>query len=193
MLAIDVPIAAIAGLALADGGRPMLAHGDASQRRFMRLTTVVFAVFCITPIPFYFFLGWPGWETSFWWSWVDRMHNSPAIAGAVTLGVFLVTVGPAVLALEAGAWLIRKGRPALVRAGIAVFGLLTIVILYLIRDETFAVAATYAGFHAGRTFSFWSHPFFTGWLITALYFWVSLAIVYLWLRSRSSQARPPVA
>lgn len=59
MLAIDIPIALLSGLVLAESGKRMLKGDDPNQHYFMKSTVLLFAVFFITPVPFYFFLGWP--------------------------------------------------------------------------------------------------------------------------------------
>jgi hypothetical protein len=64
--------------------------------------------------------------------------------------------------------------------------LLVGAIVLLTRDITFNVASTYAKYQAGEFYSFWSQPFFTGWLIVTVYFWGSLAAFYIWLRKRSA-------
>lgn len=67
MLAIDGPIAVLSGLVLADAGKDLLKRGGKRGTNFMRRTVLLFAVFFITPVPFYFFMGWPAWETNYLW------------------------------------------------------------------------------------------------------------------------------
>lgn len=184
MLAIDIPVSALVGLALADAGRRMLKSGDRQHYGFMRTTVLLYSVFFLTPIPFFFFLGWPAWETNFLWRWPDQMLDRPLRAAGVAFGVFILTIGPSYLAFELGRLCIRKGRECLVRVGCAALAILVGVLVFLTREITFNVASTYARHEAGESYSFWSHPFFTGWLIVTIYFWGSLAACYLWLRRR---------
>ncbi|MBI5875026.1 MAG: hypothetical protein HZB81_04150 [Deltaproteobacteria bacterium] len=186
MLAIDIPISLLAGLALAEAGKKILKSGDAQGYRFMRTTIVFFAVFFITPIPFYFFMGWPAWETNFLWKWPDNIHDSPLMA-SVSFAAFILTVGPAYLGFEVGRYLIKNGRENLVRAGYISMGILVGVIVFLTRDITFNIASTYARYEAKEFYSFWSHPFFTGWLIVTIYFWGSLVIFYLWIKKKGGK------
>lgn len=183
MLAIDIPISILSGLALAEAGKGMLRNGDNKKYRFMRSVVVFFAVFFITPIPFYFFLGWPAWETNFLWRWPDNIHDSP-IRASVSFAVFILTVGPAYLAFEIGRYLIKIKKDIFVRIGYLSMVALTGIIVYLTRDITFNIASTYAKYEAKEFYSFWSNPFFAGWLIVTIYFWGSLAIFYLWLRKK---------
>jgi hypothetical protein len=182
MLAIDVPISVLAGMALADAGRDLLREGGREGSRTMRNTVLLYTFIFLTPIPFYFFLGWPAWETNFLWQWPDSLLDSPAKAAGVAFGVFILTAGPAYLGLKIAALLIRKGLAAWVRIGYAALAALVGVIVFLTRDITFNIASTHAKFEAGQFYSFWSHPFFAGWLIVTVYFWGSLAICYWRIR-----------
>jgi hypothetical protein len=183
MLAIDIPIAMLSGFALAESGKGMLKSEDRMQHRFMSTAVLMFAVFFITPVPFYFFLGWPAWEVNFLWSWPDDLHHSP-LRAAVSFLVFLLTVGPAYLAFLIGKQWLRKGRDRLVRAAYVFMLLLVGAIVLLTRDITFNIAATHEEYQAGQFYSFWSHPFFTGWLLVTIYFWGGLGLTYLFIRKK---------
>jgi hypothetical protein len=184
MLAIDVPISALAGFVLAEAGKRMLRSEDRSRWSFMRTTVLLYSLFFITPIPFYFFLGWPAWETNFLWRWPDQILDSPVRAAGVAFGVFIMTVGPAYAAFELGRWLIRQGREIYVRGLYIAMAILVGVTIWATRDITFNIASTYARYEAGEFYPFRSHPFFTGWLIVTIYFWGSLAVFYFWLRRK---------
>jgi len=184
MLAIDVPISVLAGLVLAEASKSMLRSGDKQKYNFMRTTVLLYSIFFITPIPFYFFLGWPAWETNFLWRWPDYVLDSPLRAAVVAYGVFILTVGPAYLGFELGKLFIRKGKDWLVKIGYIAMAILVGIIILLTRGITFNIASTYSKYEAGEFYSFWSQPFFTGWLIVTIYFWGSLVIFYFWLRKR---------
>ena len=147
MLAIDIPIALLAGQALAESGRNMLKGNDPNRHYFMKTSVILFAVFFITPVPFYFFLGWPAWEVNFLWRWQDNIHDSP-IKAAVSFAVFLLTVGPTYIGFLVGKYWIRKGKDILVRIGYILMAVLVGVIVYLTRDITFNIASTYDKFQA---------------------------------------------
>lgn len=183
MLAIDVPIALLSGLALAESGKNMLKGNDPHQQYFMKSIVLLFAVFFITPVPFYFFLGWPAWEVNFLWRWQDNLHDSP-IKAAVSFAVFLFTVGPTYVGFLVGRYWLRQGRDILVRIGYLLMAALVGVIVYVTRDITFNIASTHEKFQAKQFYSFWSHPFFTGWLLVTIYFWGALFVFYFWIRTR---------
>jgi hypothetical protein len=192
MLAIDVPISALAGLVLAESGRNMLKSGERQKYSFMRTTVLLYSLFFITPVPFYFILGWPAWETNYLWRWPSHVLDSPLRAGVVSFGIFIITVGPAYLSFEIGRFLIVRGREKIVRVGYIAMAILVGVIVFLTRDITFNIASTFSKYEAGEFYSFWSNPFFTGWLIVTIYFWGSLIIFYLLLRRRDRLQAPPV-
>jgi hypothetical protein len=186
MLAIDIPIALLAGQALAESGKNMLKGDDPNQHYFMKTIVILFAVFFITPVPFYFFLGWPAWEVNFLWQWQDNIHDSP-IKAAVSFAIFLLTVGPTYIGFLIGKYWLRKGKDVFVRIGYILMAVLVGVIVYVTRDITFNIASTYDKFQAKEFYSFWSHPFFTGWLLVTIYFWGALFACYLWLRKKDKQ------
>jgi hypothetical protein len=185
MLAIDGPISLIAGLALADAGRKTLETRDRGRVNSLRRTVLLYSAFFITPIPFYFFMGWPAWEVNYLWQWQDDLLDSP-LRAAVAFAIFLFTVGPAFLGFEFGYFLIRRGKPLGVRLAYILLLVLVGIIVIATRDITFHIASTYAKFQAGEFYSFWSFPFFLGWLLVTAYFWGSLVVFYVWLRKRAA-------
>ena len=186
MLAIDIPIALLAGQALAESGKNMLKSNDPNQHYFMKSIVILFAVFFITPVPFYFFLGWPAWEVNFLWQWQDNIHDSP-IKASVAFAIFLFTVGPTYIGFLIGKYWLRKGQDILVRIGYILMAVLVGIIVYLTRDITFNIASTYDKFQVKEFYSFWSHPFFTGWLLVTIYFWGALFACYLFIRKKDKQ------
>ncbi len=184
MLAIDLPIAVLTGLVLADGGNKLLKSDDRINHRYMRNFVIIFSVFFMTPVMFYFFMGWPAWEVNYLWEWQDNLRDSP-IKAAVSFVIFFVAVFPTYLALVIGKWFIRRDRTYIVRLGYIFMAIITGAIVYLTRAQTFNIASTYAKYQAGDTYSFFSRenpPFFYGWLIINTCFWSSLLICYIWLR-----------
>ena len=186
MLAIDIPISLLAGLVVAESGKNMLKGNDPDQHYFMKSTVLLFAAFFITPVPFYFFLGWPAWEVNFLWRWQDNIHDSP-LKAAVSFAVFLLTVGPTYIGFLVGKYWLRKGNDIYVRIGYILMAVLVGIIVFVTRGITFNIASTYEKFQAKEFYSFWSHPFFTGWLLVTIYFWGSLFACYLWVSKRDKQ------
>lgn len=184
MLAMDVPIAVMAGLVLAEAGKKMCEGNDKQKTTFMRVFVCMYAAVFITPTPFYYLLGWPAWETNFLWSWVDHIHDHP-LRAAFSYVLFALAIIPTYLGFELGRFFILRKKPQWVRISYIVMIVLVGIIIFLMRDTTFNVASTYTKYTNKEFYSFWSHPFVTGWAITSLYFWGSLIIFYAWLRKRS--------
>ncbi|MGA1839030.1 MAG: hypothetical protein ACMUIU_00245 [bacterium] len=183
MLAMDIPIALMAGLVLAEAGKDLIRSEDAYKKGFLRAVTLAYAAIFIAPTPVYYFLGWPAWEVNFIWKWVDHIIDSP-LRASFSYALLACAVLPTYLGLKLGEFLIKKRQDKWVRILYISMLVLVGIIILLLKDITFNVSSTYAKFKAGESYSFWSHPFVTGWAITSLYFWVSLVTFYLWLRKK---------
>lgn len=181
MLAIDLPVSILTGLFLADAGKKFLESDDRNNHRFVRNVVIVFSVFFITPIVFYFFMGWPAWEVNYLWKWQDNLRDSP-IKAAIAFVIFFITVFPTYIAYLVGKGLIRRGKAGLVRLGYILMALITGAIVFLTRNITFNIASTYDKYQAGEFYSFRSSPFFQGWLVVTVFYWSCLFICYMWVR-----------
>lgn len=181
MLAMDIPMSMMCGMVLAEAGRHLVRTRDTEKLRFMRVVVPLFAAVALAPNVFYYMLGWPAWEVNFLWLWVDDIQDHPLRAG-FSHALFAVTLIPAMIGFEIGRALIYQGRDRWVRIGyIALFASVGLIDLVL-WDITVNIASTNAEMAAGDTYSFWTHPFVTGWAITTVYFWVLMIGFYIWLR-----------
>lgn len=187
MLLIDVPVGLIAGQVIADAGRNMLRSGEKERYLFLRTVTIVFAFCFITPIVVYFFSGWPAWETNYFFKHVDYIQNNPKLALLAGIGVMAMALVPALLGLVSGRYLIRRGKERLLRVSYIALGVLILVIVYFSREATFNVAATWADYQKGHTFSFFENPFFIFWLVLTVLFWGSLLVFFLWIRRKDKE------
>lgn len=183
MLAMDIPVAIMAGLVLAEAGKDLIRSEDQYKKGFLRAVTLMYAAIFIAPTPVYYFLGWPAWEVNFIWKWVDHIVDSP-LRASFSYALLACAVLPTYLGLVLGEFLIKKRQDKWVRILYISMLVLVGIIILLLKNITFNVSSTYAKYKAGESYSFWSHPFVTGWAITSLYFWVSLVAFYLWLRKK---------
>ena len=183
MLAMDVPIAVMAGLVLSEAGKNMIESKDKEKTTFMRIVVLMYAAIFITPTPFYYLLGWPAWEVNFLWGWVDHIYDHP-LRAAFSYALFALALIPTYLGFELGRFFILSGKSSWVRISYITMLILVGIIIFLMRDITFNIASTFGKYEAKEFYSFWSHPFVTGWAITSLYFWGSLVIFYMWLRKK---------
>jgi len=185
MLAMDIPVALMTGMVLAEAGKNMIKNEEQhpEKKTFLNVVVLMYAAIFIAPTPGYYFAGWPAWECNFMWEWVDHVLDSP-LRAAFSYVLMAVSVLPTFLGLVIGRALIKKGKDKLNRILYIVLFILVGVIILLLKDITFNVSSTMAKYNAGESYSFWTHPFVTGWAITSLYFWGSLVAFYLWLRKK---------
>ena len=185
MLAMDIPIALMTGMVLAEAGKNLIKGEDENKEKktFLNLVVLMYAAIFIAPTPGYYFGGWPAWECNFMWEWVDHIYDSP-LRAAFSYALLAFCIIPTYIGLLIGRSLIKKGKDKVNRICYIVLLILVGVIIWVLKDITFNVSATMAQYKAGESYSFWTHPFVTGWAITSLYFWGSLVVFYLWLRKK---------
>lgn len=184
MLAMDIPIAAMSGMILAEGGKKLVISENADRKLLLRFITLAYAAIFIFPTPVYYFLGWPAWEVNYMWPWVDNILDKP-IRAAFSYVLLACAVLPTWIGLEIGMRLLKRGKDKLNRIIYIALFVITGIIILSLYNETFNVASTTAKFSAGDSYSLWTHPFMTGIGLTYVYFWGSLAIFYFWLKRRS--------
>jgi hypothetical protein len=189
MLLIDVPVGLIAGQVIADAGRNMINSRKPEKYLYLKKITIVFAYCFITPIVIYFYLGWPAWETNYFFAQIDFIQDTPWLALLSGICVVAMTIIPALVGLITGKHLIQKGKEKILRICYAGLGLLILVIVYLSREATFNIAATHANYTAGNTFSFYDNPFFIYWLVLTVLFWGSLLGFFLWIRQKDKEVQ----
>jgi hypothetical protein len=153
------------------------------KKTFLTVVVLMYGAIFIAPTPGYYFSGWPAWETNFVWEWVDNILDSP-LRAAFSYVLMAVAVIPTYLGLLLAESMIKRGKDKWVRITYISLLVLVGIIVLLLKDITFNVSSTYAKYQAGESYPFWSWSFATGWAITSLYFWGSLAGFYLWLRKK---------
>ena len=183
MLAMDIPIAAMSGMILAEGGKKLAISDDREKKLLLRFITLAYAAIFIAPTPVYFFLGWPAWEVNYMWPWVDHILDVP-IRAAFAYVLLACAVLPTWLGMEIGMNLLRRGKDKLNRVIYMTLFIITGIIILLLYDETFNVSSTTEKYLSGESYSLWTHPFATGISFTYVYFWGSLVVFYLWLKKR---------
>ena len=184
MLAMDIPMAAMTGLILAEAGKNMLEKQERDKNTYLRIVTCMFMAIFFAPNAVYYTLGWPAWEVNYLWPGIDGMMDNPLKAGFSHL-LMALAVLPALGGLELGRYWITKGKPKLVRYGYIFFAVLTVLAIVFFWDETFNVASTHAKYAAGDTYSVLNIPMLAGWAITAAYYWIALFSFYFWLKKKS--------
>ena len=183
MLAMDIPIAAMSGMILAEGGKKLAISEDKDKILLLRFITLAYAAILIAPTPVYFFLGWPAWEVNYMWPWVDHILDVP-IRAAFAYVLLACAVIPTWLGMEIGVKLLKKGKDKINRIIYIALFVITGIIILSLYQETFNVSSTTAKYEAGESYSLWTHPFATGISFTYIYFWGSLIVFYKWLKRK---------
>ncbi len=185
MLLIDIPVGIVAGQVIADASRDAVRRGDRETVSRVRAVALIFAYLITTPVIVYFFLGWPAWETNYFWEWVDHIQGRPQLALSAFMLIAMSLV-PTLAGYESGRLLLERGRGGVLRVSYTSFFMLILLIVYLTRDITFNIASTYESYRRGDFVSFWENPFFIYWLVLTVFFWGSLALCYLYVRKTSA-------
>lgn len=190
MFAIDIPTSVFVGFVFADAGRRIIESESAispqggenrvSKVLFLRVMVILFNVIFFTPVPLIFLNGWPGWQMNYVAPWADNLRDNPFRA-SVTAFFFAITIVPAFLSFELGRVIVLNKRPLMVKACAFVTACAIALIIYLTRDATFNIAATYADFHAGIVFPFTHPPFISLLAVTTVYSWGALIIFARWI------------
>ncbi|GMT48158.1 MAG: hypothetical protein IEMM0007_1724 [bacterium] len=185
MLLIDIPVGIVAGQVIADASRDAVTRGDTGTVSRIRAIAITFAYLITTPVIIYFFLGWPAWETNYFWKWVDNIQETPLLALSAFMLIAMSFI-PIIAGFESGRLLIERDKVSLLRVSYISFFILILLIVYLTRDITFNIAATYEKYMEADSVSFWDNPFFIYWLVLTVFFWGSLAGCYLYVRNIST-------
>ncbi len=183
MLLIDIPVGIVAGQVIADAGRFAIKSGNKELISKVRSVAIIFAYLFTTPVVIYFFMGWPAWETNYFWRWVDHIQGTPSLA---IVGFMIVAMSfvPTLIGFETGRLLVRSNKVKLLRVVYSCIFFLILVIVYLSRDLTFNIASTYTNYENKVFVSFWSNPFFIYWLVLTVFFWGSLIVCYLYVNNK---------
>jgi len=187
MVQVDLPGAFAVGQILAWLSRSYLK--SVKPRFTHRLMGPVAAYFSIVfaPIGMFLLFGWPGWESMYWWSWIERPSFHPWVAGFYVLfylAMILIGLGSYMV----GHKLIRKRKTAAV-AVLSGAGIVLTLLPFFLWPMTWYHVGTYAEYHAIprlTTTMFGTPSFFFAWLIAIG--WLSIGTIFfcLWIRRFSS-------
>ena len=153
MLAMDIPVAMMSGLVLAEAGKNLLTSDDKDKVTFMRYITLAYAAIFIAPTPVYYFLGWPAWEVNYLWRWVEHIGDVP-IRAAFSYVLLACAVVPTWLGLELGRFFLLQKKDSWVRIGYIVMLVITGIIILAMKDITFNIYATFEKFDNRESYSF---------------------------------------
>lgn len=141
---------------------------------------------CFSPAGLFLLIGWPSWEVMYLTDWVERPFDRPLVAGFYVIFLMLILV-LGNLGFTLGHRWIRLGRHRWVLWG-AILGGLATVAPFLLRWGVWWTIGTHQDFLDGSGYSFWSPPFFWGWLVVMSYLAVSSVITGLWFLKQGKLA-----
>lgn len=141
MVQIDPTLGAAVGATLAAAARVQLRSEPSLWKNAYLGGAVAFAAFFVAPAVLYTLVGWPSWDTMYWY---DRDTLPAVLPAAVTVSV----LAGSALGFVAGHALVRAGRE---RAAIALPGLLCLpsAVVIAVWFDRFLHVGTRASFAAG--------------------------------------------
>lgn len=139
-----------------------------------------------SPAGLFLLIGWPSWEVMYLTDWVERPFDRPLVAGFYVLFLVLI-VALANLGYMLGHRWLRLGKARWVVCG-TVVGYLAMVSPFLLRWGVWMEVGTYRDFTSGTGYSFWSPPFFSGWLVVMSWLAVSSVATGLWFIRQGQRA-----
>ncbi len=178
MVQVDVPAAFAVGQVFALLSKDYLRRE--SQIVLHRLSGPFnFYLACgFVPGGLYLLIGWPAWEVMYATPWLENPFDRWLATGAyVAFMVLLMAVGNLGFML-AHRWY-RKGKDRLVVWG-AAMGTALALLPFLLRWGVWWTIGTYDEIQGGQGYSFWSPPFFKGWLTIMSYLLVASVLSGWW-------------
>ncbi len=149
----------------------------------------IFMSCCYAPVGMFLLIGWPAWEVMYLTGWVENPFDRPWVAGFYVLFAIAMVVLGNVGFILAHHWF-RKGLDRWVTFG-TVAGLALTVLPFLLRWGVWWKVGTYREVaENGGGYSFWSPPFFWGWLSVMSCMVVSIAAVSVLFRPQGNRLEP---
>lgn len=145
----------------------------------------------LAPAGLYLLVGWPAWELMYVTGWFENPFDRPLAAAAYVVFVMaMVVLGNA--SFMAAHSLIQRGRERAVRWA-TVIALLLTVLPFGVRWGVWLQVGTFDQIKASAGYSFWSAPFFPGWVCVMSYLALTTVAFGIWLRKVGNRMSPAVA
>jgi len=110
----------------------------------------------------FFLVGWPSWEYMYKGGWVENVYNDPQVA-AFYISFLIVMILFGNFGYMLGHYWYKKSKDNYVLIGL-VIGLVFTFLPFLLDWGIWNKIGTFEEIKAGGGYSFWSAPFFHGWL-----------------------------
>ena len=187
MLQVDAPGAFALGQILAWLTQKYLKVTEPQFTHRLMGPVVAYFSLIFAPVGMFLLFGWPGWESMYWWSWIEQSSFRPWVAGFYLLfylAMILIGLGSYML----GHKLIRKGKKVVV-AVLSVVGVVVSLLPFFIWRMTWYHIGTYAEYHAvprATTTLFRTPSFLIPWAIIIGYICIGTVVFCLWIRRFSN-------
>ena len=188
MIQVDIPGAIAAGQIYALLSREYLKN---EQERFThRLAGPIswyFALF-FAPVGMFLLVGWPAWESMYWWEWIERPAFNPPVAFFyIAFYLSMIILGNA--SYFTAHALYRRGKDGTVKL-LAVLSVIATLLPFFLWPWTWYYVGTFKEYHADPRETetlFKATSFFWSWLFVMGYFVVTSVVFGVWLKRFSSR------
>ncbi|GBE36172.1 hypothetical protein BMS3Bbin07_00315 [bacterium BMS3Bbin07] len=188
MIQVDIPGAIAAGQIYALLSKKYLKNeGDRFTHRLAGPVSWYFALF-FAPVGLFLLVGWPAWESMYWWEWIERPAFNPPVA-FFYIAFYLSMIILGNLSYFIAHTLYRNGRDGTVKL-LSVLSVIATLLPFILWPFTWYRIGTYKEFHAvpKETTTLFNTPsFFWSWLAIMGYFVVTSVIFGIWIKRFSGK------
>ena len=130
-------------------------------------------------------VGWPAWEYMYKEQWIENAYNHPLIAGFyIAFVIAMILLGN--FGYMLGHYCYQKKKDNFVILGLIVSLVLTFL-PFLLNWGKWLKIGTYEEIMAGESYSFWSAPFFYGWLGIISFMVLAGVLSGIWFINKSKK------
>ncbi len=188
MVQVDLPGAFAAGQIFAIlSNKYLKKEEDKCTHRLMGPIGWYFALI-YAPVGMFLLYGWPGWESMYWWEWVEQPAFHPWVAFFYLSFYFaMLLIGNFSYIL--GHYLYRQAKDKVVNI-LAAVGVIGTIVPFVIWPMTWYHVGTYAQYHAvpRETSAIFNTPsFFIPWACMIGFLTIGSVVFALWLRKYSTK------
>ncbi|MEC4684752.1 MAG: hypothetical protein VST71_03345 [Nitrospirota bacterium] len=188
MIQVDIPGAIAAGQIFALLSKKYLKKEEnIFTNRLTGPISLYFALF-FAPVGMFLLIGWPAWESMYWWKWIEKPAFNPPVA------FFYIAFNISMILLGTGSYftghaLYRRGKEGTVKL-LSVLSVIATLLPFILWPLTWYHIGTYNEFHAvpNETTTLFNTPsFFWSWLAVMGYFVVTSVIFGIWIKRFSGK------
>jgi hypothetical protein len=188
MVQVDIPGAFAVGQIFAVLSKKYLKREEKKFTHRLMAPIGWYLALIYAPVGMFLLCGWPGWESMYWWEWVEQLAFNPLVAFFYIAFYFsMIFIGN--MSYIIGHNLYLKGKDKTVNI-LAIIGIIATLLPFFIWPFTWYHIGTYAQYHAvprETTTIFTTPSFFFSWLSIMSYLIIGSVIFGLWLKKYSTR------